>query len=85
MIKTTIESASAKANTALTDSLFVPKIIGIGPIMITPAPCTLLSPVPLLVAERISTETIKTTPMSTNAIPTAYSVTVSVNPQPQIN
>ncbi len=37
---TTIVSAKASTKTALTDFLSVPKIIGIGPIIITPAAFT---------------------------------------------
>ena len=41
-----IVKTNASATTVFTDFLSVPKIIGIGPIMITPAPFTLpLSPV----------------------------------------
>lgn len=51
---TTIVSAKASIKTVLTDFLSVPKIIGTGPITITPAAFTFLFPDPLIDAKIIA-------------------------------
>ncbi len=59
---------TANANTVFTDSLSVPKIIGVGPIMITPAP--LISPffAPFTDTPRITATTTKT-PTTISTVP----------------
>ncbi|MCW4002849.1 MAG: hypothetical protein NWE95_02925 [Candidatus Bathyarchaeota archaeon] len=59
-------SANASAKTVLTDFLSVPKIIGTGPIMMTPAPRT-FPLAPPRVEARIRTMTMITIPTTINA------------------
>ena len=63
-------SANANASTALTDFLSVPKTMGTGPIMITPAPRTLPFFAPLLDAMMIAA-TITMIPTTIKAVPSA--------------
>src|ERR1035441_2165690 len=69
-IKTTTVSANANASTALTDFLSVPKTMGTGPIMITPAPRTLPFFAPLLDTMMIAA-TITMIPTTIKAVPSA--------------
>ena len=63
-------SAKAKTRTALTDFLSVPKIIEMGPIMITPAALTLPFAAPRVEAA-IMAATMTTIPATINAAPSA--------------
>jgi len=59
-------STNASAKTVLTDFLSVPKIIGTGPIMMTPAPC-IVPLAPPRVEAKIRTMTMIAIPTTINA------------------
>jgi hypothetical protein len=75
-ITNTIVRVKASTKTVFIDSLFVPKIIGIGPIIITPAASTFRLPAPRIAAKKIA-KTIIMIQITITARPTAKKIVPS--------
>lgn len=74
----TAVSAVANARICFTDSLSVPKTIGIGPIIITPAPLVCARLLVLERSIRSPATAMMIIPVTVSKKPTSYSVLISV-------